>query len=187
MTATTTPPDQDAVESEFRGGESPVRRRQFASAAPPRAPLRAILVATLTCLGGLTVLVGLGTLSGHVLLIPSLAGTMALVAGAPHLPLSRSRATCCWARRSPPAPGWGRPGQPLALGCGHGREPRAPPDAAEPRGALARDGEAAVLGTSTVSGRGSFVLCVLTAAVAIVLVAVVQLARRAGDYPVYWW
>lgn len=186
MTSTTTPPGQDAVESEFRGGESAVRRRRFASAAPPRAPLRAILVATLTCLGGLTVLVGLGTLSGHVLLIPSLAGTMALVAGAPHLPLSQPRNLLL--------------GQALATGAGLGvglvsHSLWAAAAAASlalllmllSRAAHSPATATAVLGTSTVSGRGSFVLCVLTAAVAIVLVAVVRSRAGRGDYPVYWW
>ncbi|GII94512.1 HPP family protein [Sinosporangium siamense] len=59
--------------------------------APPRPPIWEIGAATLTSTLALTVLAGLGVLFDQVLLVPPLAASMALVAGAPALPLAQPR------------------------------------------------------------------------------------------------
>lgn len=61
------------------------------SQAPPRPSPGAILGATLAAMTALCALVLLGVLSGHLLLIPPMAASMALVAGAPSLPLAQPR------------------------------------------------------------------------------------------------
>lgn len=58
---------------------------------PPRAPWVTIATATATSCMALVTLVVVGKLSGEVLLIPPMAASMALVAGAPALPLSQPR------------------------------------------------------------------------------------------------
>ncbi|MFB7515037.1 HPP family protein [Streptomyces sp. NPDC056144] len=65
---------------------TPVRAR------PPARPRpRVLLLGTATSVLALTLLVALGTLLHQPLLIPPLAASMALVAGAPDLPLSQPR------------------------------------------------------------------------------------------------
>src|SRR5262249_1272189 len=61
------------------------------SRAPARPPLLTLVVSTVTTVAGLSALVVLGALSGHVLLIPPMAASMSLVAAAPTLPLSHPR------------------------------------------------------------------------------------------------
>ncbi|MFE2724615.1 HPP family protein [Kitasatospora sp. NPDC059327] len=62
---------------------------------PSRAPARpaptAVLTSTATAVTALLALVALGTLTGQPLLIPPLAASMALIAGAPALPLAQPR------------------------------------------------------------------------------------------------
>ncbi|MFI6417916.1 HPP family protein [Streptomyces sp. NPDC050842] len=59
---------------------------------PPARPRpRALLVGTATAVTALLLLVAVGTLLHQPLLIPPLAASMALVAGAPDLPLSQPR------------------------------------------------------------------------------------------------
>ncbi|ROQ32349.1 HPP family protein [Streptomyces sp. PanSC19] len=60
-------------------------------AAPPRPHPRAALSSTAASLAALLLLAALGTLLHQPLLIPPLAASMALVAGAPALPLSQPR------------------------------------------------------------------------------------------------
>lgn len=61
------------------------------SQAPARPAMVTMIVATLTATAALVALVGLGLLSGHVLLIPPMAASIALAAGAPTPPLAQPR------------------------------------------------------------------------------------------------
>lgn len=65
--------------------------QNLASKAPPRLPAHKLAIATLTATAALLALVGLGRLAGTVLFIPPMAASMALIAGAPALPLSQPR------------------------------------------------------------------------------------------------
>lgn len=69
-------------------GKSRVR---WSSRAPNRPPLATLCATTLVSAAGLVGLVVLGKLSNHLLLIPPMAASMALIAAAPHLPLSQPR------------------------------------------------------------------------------------------------
>lgn len=66
-------------------------RARANSAAPPRGTVRSIAVATSTSAVALLTLAGLTELTAEPFLIPPLAASMALVAGAPSLPLSQPR------------------------------------------------------------------------------------------------
>ncbi|MGW8764776.1 HPP family protein [Streptomyces sp. NPDC055815] len=59
--------------------------------APPRPRPRIVLASTATSVTALLLLVAVGTVLRQPLLIPPLAASMALVAGAPDLPLSQPR------------------------------------------------------------------------------------------------
>ncbi|ORI23591.1 HPP family protein [Rhodococcus sp. 1168] len=61
------------------------------SAAPPRPDARSIAVATATSALALLALAGLTELTAEPFLIPPLAASVALVAGAPKLPLAQPR------------------------------------------------------------------------------------------------
>ncbi|MFF0274912.1 HPP family protein [Streptomyces sp. NPDC004330] len=58
---------------------------------PPRPRPRVLLLSTAAAVTGLLLLVAVGTVLGHPLLVPPLAASMALVAGAPDLPLAQPR------------------------------------------------------------------------------------------------
>ncbi|WP_395360621.1 HPP family protein [Streptomyces sp. YH02] len=58
---------------------------------PPRPRPRVLLASTAGSVAALLLLVGIGTVLDQPLLIPPLAASMALVAGAPDLPLSQPR------------------------------------------------------------------------------------------------
>jgi CBS-domain-containing membrane protein len=64
---------------------------RWASQAPARIPTPKLIGTTLASITALVCLVLLGELSGHLLLIPPMAASMALVAAAPQLPLSQPR------------------------------------------------------------------------------------------------
>lgn len=66
-------------------------RARVRSAAPPRPGIRSIAVATATSVVALVALAGLTMVTAEPFLIPPLAASMALVAGAPTLPLSQPR------------------------------------------------------------------------------------------------
>ena len=66
-------------------------RALVASSAPPRSSTQAVAVATAASAVALLVLAGLTELTSEPFLIPPLAASMALVAGAPQLPLSQPR------------------------------------------------------------------------------------------------
>ncbi|MEE1827466.1 HPP family protein [Streptomyces sp. BE20] len=61
------------------------------SRAPARPAAAAVLASTATAVTALLLLAALGTLTEHPLLIPPLAASMALIAGAPDLPLAQPR------------------------------------------------------------------------------------------------
>lgn len=154
--------------------------------APPRPPFLTLGIAILTSIAPLTALVALGTVSGHVLLIPPMAASMALVAGAPTLPLAQPRnviggqfvsavvgvvvgmfSHSMWAAAI--AAG-------LALGAMLATRTSHSPAVAT-----------TVIGTLTASGQVEFV--VLAALAAVVLVAAGWIGSRLSGmtYPTYWW
>jgi CBS-domain-containing membrane protein len=61
------------------------------SAAPPRPAVRPLLLSTLVSVAALVALVAIGTVLDEEVLIPPLAASMALVAGATALPLAQPR------------------------------------------------------------------------------------------------
>ncbi|AIY02619.1 hypothetical protein ART_3020 [Arthrobacter sp. PAMC 25486] len=158
----------------------------LASKAPARPTMTILLVATLTSTVALVTLVGLGILTGHLLLIPPMAASMALVAGAPSLPLSQPRnviggqvisaivgvtvglaSHSLWAAAI--AGG-------LALGAMLLTRTSHSPAAAT-----------AVIGAMAVDGQLSFVACAGFAAIVLVLFGLSRSAFRRTTYPLYWW
>ncbi|WP_010525558.1 HPP family protein [Nesterenkonia sp. F] len=154
--------------------------------APARPPIATIIVATLASTGALTALVLLGLLSGHLLLIPPMAASMALVAGAPTLPLSQPRhviggqvisavvgvlvglaSHSLWAAAL--AGG-------LALGAMLVTRTSHSPAAAT-----------AVIGAMTVDEPLSFIVCAGAAAAVLVLAGVLRARTGGAAYPAYWW
>lgn len=71
--------------------EQESRLQWWHSQAPARPPLPAIGAATLTSVIGLMVLAAVTVVIGHPWLIPPLAASMALIVGAPQLPLAQPR------------------------------------------------------------------------------------------------
>ncbi|UFU05424.1 HPP family protein [Ruania halotolerans] len=158
----------------------------WASRAPARPSLTTLLGATTTSAVALSALVLLGVLSGHVLLIPPMAASMALVAGAPTLPLAQPRnviggqlvsavvgigvgavSHSLWAAAI--AGG-------LALGAMLATRTSHSPAAAT-----------AVIGTLAPSGQVSFVLCAGLAATVLVAAGLVRSTVEGRAYPTYWW
>jgi len=156
------------------------------SRAPARPPLGTLLIATATSAAALSSLVLLGALSGQMLLIPPMAASMALVAGAPTLPLSQPRnviggqvisalvgvlvgtlSHSLWAAAL--AGG-------LALGAMMATRTSHSPAAAT-----------AVIGALTVTEQASFVICVGLAAIVLVTAGVTRARVTRGAYPAYWW
>ncbi|KQX52914.1 MULTISPECIES: HPP family protein [unclassified Streptomyces] len=85
---TTTP----APEATLPTAAAPVPPRAAARPGPPPRPrLRVMLGSTVGSVAALLLLVAVGTVLHQPLLIPPLAASMALVAGAPDLPLSQPR------------------------------------------------------------------------------------------------
>ena len=74
-----------------KGAEVGTAAPWYRSKAPARPKLRALAVATATSIVALVVLVAVGQLLGQTMLIPSLAATMALVAGGSSLPMAQPR------------------------------------------------------------------------------------------------
>ncbi len=158
----------------------------LASRAPARPSASVLLVATLTSTAALTALVAIGALSGHLLLIPPMAASMALVAGAPSLPLSQPRhviggqaisaivgvmvglaSHSLWAAAL--AGG-------LALGAMLLTRTSHSPAAAT-----------AVIAATVAQGQVAFVVCAALAAIVLVLFGLLRAAVMRTDYPVYWW
>ncbi|MFZ2526285.1 MAG: HPP family protein [Rhodococcus sp. (in: high G+C Gram-positive bacteria)] len=158
----------------------------LSSKAPPRPTLGTLLVAVATASIALCVLVLLGMLSGHILLIPPMAASMALVAGAPGLPLSQPRNVIggqvisasvgvlvgsvdhsLWA---------GAVAGGVALGAMLATRTSHSPAAAT-----------AVIGALTVDGHTSFVVCAALAAVVLVAAGWTRAKVTRSAYPAYWW
>ena len=163
-----------------------LRTSILTSKAPARPPLGTLLVAIVTSAATLCALVLLGTLGGHVLLIPPMAASMALVAGAPTLPLSQPRNVIggqvisaivgvlvgsvdhsLWA---------GAVAGGLALGAMLATRTSHSPAAAT-----------ALIGAITVGGQISFVVCAGLAAGVLVAAGWVRAKVTRSSYPVYWW
>lgn len=158
----------------------------WASRAPSRPPVMTVFAMGGVVLLGLLVLTGLGELSGHVLLIPSMAGTMALVAAVPTFALAQPRNVVL--------------GQTIAavVGLGIGLFDHSLWAAAVAASLtvvimlLARCGHApaaatAVLAAVTADERGWFLACTVVAAVAIVATAATAARCTRQEYPAYWW
>lgn len=158
----------------------------LSGAAPGRPPTTVVLAATAASAMALLVLVVLGEISGELLLIPSMAASMALVAGAPSLPLSQPRNVICgqllsatigvtvglvshslWAAAIAGS---------LALGAMLLTRTSHSPAAAT-----------AVIGALTIDGQLAFVVCVGLGSIVLVVVGVVRAALTRSAYPVYWW
>lgn len=156
------------------------------SKAPPRPTAGTLAVATLTSTGALIALVGLGLVSGNVLLIPPMAASMALIAGAPSLPLSQPRhvvggqmisalvgvavgmmSHSLWA---------GAVAGGLALGAMLLTRTSHSPAAAT-----------AVIGAVTTQAQLAFVVCVGSAAVVLVMFGLLRAGVLRNGYPSYWW
>lgn len=161
-------------------------KQVLSSKAPARPSAATLIAAMLTSASALLALVGLGLVSGHVLLIPPMAASMALIAGAPSLPLSQPRnvvggqlisavvgvavglvGNSLWAAAI--AGG-------LALGAMLLARASHSPAAAT-----------AVIGAMTVDGRLSFVVCVGLASIVLVLFGLLRATFRRTAYPSYWW
>lgn len=166
-------------------GSAPTRRSRWSSQAPsslPAAKLMMITVASIMALGCLALL---GEVSGHLLLIPPMAATMALVASAPQSPLSQPRSIVgghsvaaivgvatglishsIWAAA-------------IAGGLAIGitlwmRMPHSPAAAT------------AVIGTMATTGQASFAVCSIAAAGVLVSFGIVRGKLSGGSYPTYW-
>jgi CBS-domain-containing membrane protein len=142
-------------------------------------------MATFTSVAGLVGLVLLGNLSGHLLLIPPMAASMALVAAAPQLPLSQPRSVIgghlvsaligvgtgvvshsIWAAAI--AGG-------LAIGATLWlRMPHSPAAAT------------AAIAAMTTTGQVSFVVCCGIAAAILVSIGILGSKLRGARYPTYW-
>lgn len=179
-------PQTVTASSEVPTAVEPLPRRRWASQAPPRPPLTWVLAVGGVVLLGLLVLVGIGALAGQVLLIPSMAGTMALVAAAPTFPLAQPRNVIL--------------GQAAAalIGLGTGLVSHTLWAAAAAaavtvvvtlaaRCAHAPAAATAVLATVTVADRGIFLACAVAAALLIVLTAATAARCTRQEYPTYWW
>lgn len=158
----------------------------LASKAPARPAWSVVVVGTLTSIAALVTLVLLGMLSGHVLLIPPMAASMALVAGAPALPLSQPRHVIC--------------GQVLSalVGVSMGMVSHSLWAAALAGGIsmgtmlLTRTSHSpaaatAVIGAMTTQDQVSFVVCAGLAAVILVLFGLLRATLKRATYPAYWW
>ncbi|MFF2042235.1 HPP family protein [Kitasatospora sp. NPDC058170] len=158
---------------------------------PSRAPARpaptAVLASTATAVTALLLLVALGTLTRQPLLIPPLAASMALIAGAPALPLAQPRsvvggqllsALTGYAVLAVAAPGpWSAAvAGGLALGVMTlARTPHSPAAAT------------AVIVALTAPDPTRFLPLLALAATALVLTGLVGSRLTARQYPTYWW
>lgn len=156
------------------------------SQAPARPTARTLAAATLTSAVALLALVGLGAWTGHLLLIPPMAASMALIAGAPALPLSQPRSVIG--------------GQVISavvgvlVGLVSHTLVAAAVAGALALGAmlLARTSHSpaaatAVIGALTTTGQLSFLICAALAALILVAAGLVRSRLGGAAYPVYWW
>lgn len=165
--------------------DPPKPRSRWSSQAPCRPPVATLVVVTLASVAALVCLVLLGELSGHLLLIPPMAASMALLAGAPQLALSQPRSVVG--------------GQVVSalLGVGTGFVSHSI-WAAAIAGALAIGATlliktphspaaaTAVIGTMATTGQMSFVVCVGIAACILVGFGILVSRLCGATYPTYW-
>lgn len=164
------------------------RRPWWSSYAPPRPALRTIVIALVSATIGLLALAALTKVTGNPFLIPPLAASMALVVGAPKLPLSQPRNVIGGQVVSAAVGGFvGLMGHSLWLGAVAGalalaammlcRVPHSPAAAT------------AVIGATTATVPGwEFVFLAGAAAAVLVLVGVVgNRLNGTPEYPVYIW
>lgn len=165
---------------------APQLKQVLVSKAPARPATRTLLVATLTSTAALTALVSLGVLSGHFLLIPPMAASMALIAGAPTLPLSQPRNVIGGQLIS------------ATIGVAVGFVSHSPWAAAAAGGLalgamlLTRTSHSpaaatAVIGAMTFADQGAFIACAGLAAVVLVAFGLARAAFKQTPYPAYWW
>ncbi|MDE8669548.1 HPP family protein [Pseudarthrobacter sp. H3Y2-7] len=130
-------------------------------------------------------LVLLGQLSGHLLLVPPMAASMALMAGVPHLPLAQPRSVI------------GGQVVSAALGVGMGLVSHSVWAAAIAGGMAigatmllrmphSPAAATAVIGTMSTTGQVSFVVCVGIAACVLVGFGILGSKLRGSTYPTYW-
>ncbi|WP_040594271.1 HPP family protein [Timonella senegalensis] len=154
--------------------------------APPRIAGADLFSATLTATAALVSLVGIGVLSGHVLLIPPMAASVALIAGAPTLPLAQPRNVIGGQLIS------------ACVGVAVGSISHSPWAAAVAGGLalgamlLTRTSHSpaaatAVIGATTTTGLLSFVMCAGIAAMILVVFGLIRGSRGSAPYPTYWW
>lgn len=166
-------------------GSSPVPVSRWSSQAPSRLAIAKIMMITIVSIIALGSLALLGQVSGHLLLIPPMAATMALVASAPHSPLSQPRSIIgghsvaaivgistglvshsIWAAAA--AGG-------LAIGITLWmRMPHSPAAAT------------AVIGTMATTGQVSFAVCSIAAAGVLVSFGILRGKLSGASYPTYW-
>ena len=170
------------------GAPAEPRKPWWESSAPPRPPVRTIVVALVAAAAGLMALAALTHLTNLPWLIPPLAASMALIVGAPKLPLSQPRNVVGGQMISALVGALvGLAGHSLWLGALAGalalaammatRVPHSPAAAT------------AVIGATTAAVPGwEFVLLAGAAAVVLVLIGVVgNRYNGARDYPIYVW
>ncbi len=163
-----------------------VIKLNLVSKAPSRPPLPTLLVATITSVAALTVLVAVGYLSGHLLLTPPMAASMALIAGAPSLPLAQPRNVIG--------------GQAISalVGVGIGAVSHSLWAGAIAGGLalgvmlLARMSHSpaaatAILGAMATGGQVSFIVGAVVAAAVLVVFGLARAALKRTPYPTYWW
>jgi CBS-domain-containing membrane protein len=155
------------------------------SRAPARLPAATIFVATLTSVACLACLVLLGKLSGSTLFIPPMAASMALVAGAPQLPLSQPRNVV------------GGHVVSALVGVGTGLISHSA-GAAAVAGGLSLGvmlllrmphspaAATAVIGTMATAEQVSFVVCAGIAACVLVGFGILRSLLQGANYPTYW-
>lgn len=156
------------------------------SKAPARPTLGTVVLAVATSSTALCALVLLGSVSGHLLLIPPMAASMALVAGAPTLPLSQPRNVIGGQSISSLVG--------VAVGCvGHSLWAGAVAGGVALGAMLATRtshspaAATAVIGALTVDGLVSFTACATLAAVILVIAGWISAKATRSGYPVYWW
>lgn len=160
-------------------------RSRWVSRAPARLPAATVFTATLTSVAALACLVLLGRLSGSILLIPPMAASMALVAGAPQLPLSQPRNVVgghivsalvgVGAGLASHSIGAAAVAGGLSLGAMLLlRMPHSPAAAT------------AVIGAMAPTEQVSFVVCAGIAACVLVAFGILRSLLRGSNYPTYW-
>lgn len=164
----------------------PLKNLSWQSSAPPRPKAWTIFIATLASVFALTILAAITISTGYTLLIPPMAASMALVMGAPALPLSQPR-NVIGGQAVSAAVGVlvGMAGSSLWLGALAGglalgatmltRTPHSPAAAT------------AIIGVTTASPGWLFIALAAAGALILVLVGAVANKVNSVQYPTYLW